>query len=67
MVNIHEMPGSCLDSRFMYIISNPHKDFPALGSFRCGSAETNLMSIHEDVGLTPGLSQWFKDPALLWL
>ena len=25
----------------------------------------NLTSIHEDVGSTPGLSQWVNDPALL--
>ena len=30
-------------------------------SSRCGSAVMNLTSIHEDVGLIPGLDQWAKD------
>ena len=36
-------------------------------SSRCGTAEMNLTSNHEVMGLIPDLAQWVKDLVLLWL
>ena len=35
-------------------------------SSRSGAAETNPTRNHEVVGSIPDLTQWVKDPALLW-
>ena len=54
--------------KFKYLICE-FSDGPlkrsTFGSSRRGSGETNLISIHEDTGSTPGLVQWVKYPALL--
>ena len=36
------------------------------GNSLCGSAETNLTSIHGDATWIPGLAQWVGHPELLW-
>ena len=47
--------------------NNHNKNSVNLGHSCSGSAVTNLTSICEDEGLIPGLAQWAKDLALLWL
>jgi len=36
-------------------------------SSHCGASETNPTSNHEVSASIPGLTQWVKDPVLLWL
>lgn len=37
-----------------------------LAKFPYGAVERNPTNFHEDICLIPGLSEWVKDPALLW-
>ena len=48
-----------------YSLNTSYKRRTIFWSSHCGSAEANPTIIHEDAGLTPGPTQWVKDPALL--
>ena len=37
------------------------------GSSRCGLVVMNLTRNCEEAGSIPGITQWLKDPVLLWL
>ena len=43
------------------------EEFACLRNSHCGLVVMNLTSNQEDPGSIPGLAQWIKDPALLWL
>ena len=45
---------------------NEKKKVSILGVPVVAQRVTNPMRIHEDVGSTPGLTQWVKNPALPW-
>ena len=54
--------------------NEPYIDMPVhsvvkllIRSSRRGEAEMNLTRNHEVLGLIPGLAQWVKDLAFLWL
>ena len=60
--NLKDLRLQCID--FAYWKGYQIED-SWLWSSHCGTVEMNLTSIHEDVGLNPGLAQWVGDLVLL--
>ena len=52
-----ECPGPARPQNHCFSFFFSFSKKTCLGSSRCGSAVTNLTSIHEEVGLIPGLAQ----------
>ena len=68
-VTMEELPGkcSCQQRLSLPLVMVTDKMVFMFASSHCSSAVASQTSIHEDVGLIPGLTQWVKDPVLLSL
>ena len=61
------MYNNCTKNYEKYFNQIRIKEAKYFQNFYCVSEEVNPTIIHEDVGSIPGVAQWVKDPALLWL